>query len=151
MKGADWMFQGRTLLRALVVLAACGWAGMAAAQVCAAPGKDAPATAAGVVNTYYAGTNNRGIGATTVNVGAASGAAGTVTVGDLLLVIQMQGATINTSNNERYGDNVGANATPDSSLSQANGYTAPEPTWATTSSFASPWPRTMRRSPSRPR
>jgi|GEM_PF-7102184 len=40
------------------------------------------------------------------------------------VVAQMQGATLNTRNNERYGDNVGANASPGSSVSQANGYTA---------------------------
>ena len=35
------------------------------------------------------------------------GAATPIAVGDLLLVIQMQDASINTSNDERYGDGTG--------------------------------------------
>lgn len=93
------------------------------AQVCGAPGKDAPGVVGGIVNRYHQGNGNLAVNATTLTLGAASGAADAVAVGDLLLIIQMQGATLNTSNNERYGDNVGANASPGSSVSQANGYT----------------------------
>lgn len=95
------------------------------AQTCAAPGKDSPGTISGIVNTYYpGGSASLAAGATALTLGTpASGAAGTVTVGDLLLVIQMQGASIDTSDDERYGNGVGtAAATPDSSASQANGY-----------------------------
>ncbi len=97
----------------------------AQAQVCAAPGRDAPGTVGGVVNRYHQGNGNRAVGNTTLTLGAASGAAGAVAVGDLLLIIQMQAVTLNTSNDERYGDGVGtANSRPGSSISQANGYTA---------------------------
>ena len=47
-----------------------------------------------------------------------------VTVGDKLMVIQMQGADINSSDDERYGDGTGTAANqPLTTLSQANGYT----------------------------
>lgn len=110
------------LFLAVVLWAA---AGAAVAQTCAAPGKDAPAGPTGVVNTYYAGNGNLAAGATTLNLGAASGAAVTLGVGDLLLVIQMQGVTINSNDDERYGSGSGtAGATPLTTVSQANGYTA---------------------------
>jgi uncharacterized repeat protein (TIGR01451 family) len=94
------------------------------AQVCAAPGKDAPGTVSGVINTYYAGNGNLATSATTLTLGAASGATGnTVSTGDLLLIIGMQGATYDASDDERYGDGTGtAAAQPLTSLSQANGY-----------------------------
>ncbi|MFM9880939.1 MAG: beta strand repeat-containing protein [Burkholderiaceae bacterium] len=101
------------------------WASASQAQVCAAPGKDSPATPAGIVNTYYQGVGSLAINANGLTLGAVSGAAGTVTVGDLLLVMQMQGASIDSSDDERYGDGTGtAGAQPDTSTSQANGYTA---------------------------
>lgn len=100
-------------------------AGVVDAQTCAAPGKDAPGTVAGTVNTYYQGNGNLLAAATSLTLGASSGAVGTVTIGDLLLVVQMQGATIDTNDDERYGDGAGtAEATPASSTSQANGYLA---------------------------
>lgn len=95
------------------------------AQVCAAPGKDGPATPSGIVNTYYQGNGDLLATATALTLGAASGAVGTVTVGDKLIIMQMQGADINTSDDERYGDGTGtAGLKPDSTASQANGYTA---------------------------
>lgn len=97
----------------------------AQAQVCAAPGKDAPGTIGGVINRYHVGNGNRAVGNTTLTLGAASGAADAVAVGDVLLIIQMQAVTLNTSNDERYGDGVGTtNSRPGSSISQSNGYTA---------------------------
>ncbi len=96
------------------------------AQTCAAPGKDAPGSPSGIVNTYYPGSGSLAIGATSLTLGTpASGAADTVAVNDLLLVIQMQGASINTNDDERYGDGTGtAGNTPITTISQANGYTA---------------------------
>src|ERR1700691_85530 len=79
--------------------------------VCAMPGKDGAGGAlSGVVNTYYppaAGTV--AAGATAITLGAAAAAPGAQTaigVGDLLLVIQMQGAQINSTNTSSYGDGV---------------------------------------------
>jgi uncharacterized repeat protein (TIGR01451 family) len=96
----------------------------ALAQVCAAPGKDAPGTISGVVNTYYQGNGNLAIGAASLVLGASTGAAGTVSIGDLLMIIQMQGASINDEDDIRYGDGTGdAGVQLPSTLSQANGYT----------------------------
>ena len=87
------------------------------AQVCAAPGKDgSPGTITGVVNAYYPGTASVAANATSITLGAATGASKTITSGDLLLVIQMQDASINSSNNSRYGDGVNGGA--------GSGYTA---------------------------
>ena len=47
------------------------------------------------------------MGAVSITLGTSRGAATPIAVGDLLLVIQMQDATINTSNDERYGDGTG--------------------------------------------
>lgn len=77
------------------------------AQTCAIPGNDAPATGVtGIVNSYFPGT---GTGASSVQIGVrnASGAATSIDVGDLLLIIQMQGADITNSDNNTYGDGVG--------------------------------------------
>jgi uncharacterized repeat protein (TIGR01451 family) len=81
--------------------------------VCATPGKDGAAgTLTGVVNAYYppgstVGTVNAG--ATSVVLGAAAAAPAAQTAiasGDLLLIIQMQNATINSTNTGAYGDGV---------------------------------------------
>ncbi len=100
--------------------------GAAWAQVCAAPGKDGAAVLSGILNTYYPGNGTLATLATSLVLGGPSvGAAGTVTVGDKLLIIQLQAASIDTSDDERYGDGTGtAAAKPDSTASQANGYTA---------------------------
>jgi uncharacterized repeat protein (TIGR01451 family) len=81
----------------------------AQAQTCAAPGKDGPATISGSnvnINTYFQGNGNLGSGATSLVLGAQTGTAN-VSVGDKLLLVQMQGAEINTSNNNCYGDGRG--------------------------------------------
>ncbi len=84
--------------------------------VCATPGKDgAGGTLTGVVNAYYppgAGVGTVAAGATSILLGAAAGAPAaqtSISSGDLLLIIQMQDATINTTateNTSAYGDGV---------------------------------------------
>jgi len=77
-------------------------------QVCAVPGKDGPGgTLGGVINTYYPGTASVSAGATSIPVGASTGSATPIASGDLLMVIQMQDAAINSSNTDSYGDGVG--------------------------------------------
>jgi hypothetical protein len=77
----------------------------AQAQTCATPGKDGNAgTLTGIVNTYYPGTATANAGATSITIGAATGASTPIASGDLLLVIQMQDAGIDSSNNSSYGD-----------------------------------------------
>jgi uncharacterized repeat protein (TIGR01451 family) len=75
--------------------------------VCATPGHDgAGGTLTGVVNTYYPpfATGTLAAGATTVKLGGSSGAATAIAIGDLLLIMQMQDALINSTNTGAYGD-----------------------------------------------
>jgi uncharacterized repeat protein (TIGR01451 family) len=58
----------------------------------------------GVLNTYYPGTASVAAGATSIPVGTATGAGGAIANGSLLLVMQMQNATINTANTVAYGN-----------------------------------------------
>ncbi|MGB2626054.1 MAG: C25 family cysteine peptidase [Candidatus Acidiferrum sp.] len=79
--------------------------------VCASPGRDgAGGTITGVVNAYYppstAGTLASGSTSVTLGAAAAAGAQKAIAAGDLLLVIQMQGASINSSNTGSYGDGL---------------------------------------------
>jgi uncharacterized repeat protein (TIGR01451 family) len=57
-----------------------------------------------IINTYYPGTASVAVGATSIPVGASTGSATAIGTGDLLLVIQMQDAAINSSNSSSYGD-----------------------------------------------
>jgi uncharacterized repeat protein (TIGR01451 family) len=61
-------------------------------------------TLTSVVNTYYPGTATVAPGATSIPVGAATGAGTAIAAGNLLLVIQMQDASINDSNTVAYGN-----------------------------------------------
>lgn len=78
-----------------------------ASTTCATPAKDGNGAAlAGVVDSYFAGTGTLSAGATSLVLGAANaGSAGTtVAAGDLLLIVQMQNATIDASDTSAYGD-----------------------------------------------
>src|ERR1019366_5327310 len=61
-----------------------------------------------VVNTYYPGVNNPLAGSTSLNIGTADprGSATPISTGDLVLIIQIQGADIDASNTDSYGDNL---------------------------------------------
>ncbi|MFN8091158.1 MAG: C25 family cysteine peptidase [Vicinamibacteria bacterium] len=86
---------------------------VAGAPVCGTPGGPGPGgTLSGVINTYYPATASvsAGVADTCIPVGTARGASATLTSGDLLLVVQMQGATINSTNTNNYGGNVGTGA-----------------------------------------
>ncbi len=71
------------------------------------PGSGTTSLPAGVYNTYYPGAATASAGAVSITLGASRGVPNAIAAGDLLLVIQMQDATINTSNDERYGDGTG--------------------------------------------
>jgi len=58
----------------------------------------------GTVNTYYPGTASVAAGATSIPVGTATGGGSAIAAGNLLLIIQMQDASINDSNNVAYGN-----------------------------------------------
>ncbi|MFD2942752.1 Ig-like domain-containing protein, partial [Flavobacterium notoginsengisoli] len=92
------------------------------AQVCGTPGVDGPVAVTNSVNTYYPINGN-----VTLNAGAQSILLGSVptadshnnsfgtipiSVGDLILIIQMQDATINYSNSANYGSGT-SNSGPD--------------------------------------
>jgi hypothetical protein len=62
--------------------------------------------AATVINTYYPGTANVAAGATSIALGAAAGAATPIAAGDLVLIMQMQDASIDATNTAAYGDGV---------------------------------------------
>jgi uncharacterized repeat protein (TIGR01451 family) len=72
--------------------------------VCSGAALSAGGTLSGPQNTYFPGTASVAVGKTSIPVGAATGAGGTIANGSLLLVIQMQDASINVSNNVAYGN-----------------------------------------------
>lgn len=83
---------------------------IAEGKVCASPGKDgAGGTLAGIVNDYWPGATVAA-GATTITLAAqAGGAAGkAIAIGDLLIVMQMQDAAFDNTNDETYGEGSGS-------------------------------------------
>jgi len=88
-------------------------------EVCAIPGSSGNLTYSGTqnVNTFYPGTANAAANQKVVSIGTAvfSGTTGQtpLAAGDLVLIMQMQGAAINTSNTNAYGS--GNSTTPTNS------------------------------------
>jgi hypothetical protein len=93
-----WLLSGTAALLGLV-------AQQASAQTCPIVND---ATATGTVNTYYPGLGTVAVAATavTVNMNASTGVNQGIAVSDLLLLIQMQDADINSTNSDAYGDNT---------------------------------------------
>ena len=93
----------------------------ASATPCAVPGSTGPGgTLGGIVNTYFPGATNAAAGATSISVGTSRGAATPIADGDLLLVIQMQDAAIDSTNTDTYGDGVvGSPASGSTALNNA--------------------------------
>ncbi len=83
-------------------------------QRCATPGKDGGGPVSGVVNTYFSSVTSIASGSTSIIVGPGVGASTPITFGDLLLIIQVQGANVQGDNTNLYGDN--------SPSAPANGY-----------------------------
>src|SRR5437867_7781001 len=80
----------------------------AAGQNCATPGQDGPnPNLSGIVNTYYPGVDGTTLaaGATSIPVGAPVGGQA-IAADNLLLVIQMQDADIDSTDTDSYGDGV---------------------------------------------
>ncbi len=77
-----------------------------AAGGCATPGRDGTASLSGVINTYYPGVGTAAAASTTITLGATTGATTPIAIGDLVLVIQMQDAAIDSTNTGAYGDGV---------------------------------------------
>ena len=102
-----------------------------AAQSCAIPGRDGPASPSGVVNSFYPGlTGTVAAGSAVVPIGAIDTGDATdlrpstpIAAGDLLIVMQMQDAVISTVGTDAYGDGVsGGRATGVQSLNNAGRY-----------------------------
>ncbi len=75
----------------------------------ATPGKDGVGgVLSGVVNTYFSGLGTVSAGSRTLVLGNVNtnGSSQSIGVGDLLLVIQMQGATLELADADLYGDGV---------------------------------------------
>lgn len=89
------------------------------AQVCATPGRDGTTTVAGTINSVWPVSVNGTYGPATasLSLGTRRGAAVNLAAGDLALVIQMQCATITTTNSNAYGDGVAGDP--------ASGFTEP--------------------------
>lgn len=107
------------MMRSILLLLWLFAAVPAQAAFCASPGRDGDGIGlTGVVNSYWPGAASAATGATSISLGAGTGPAA-IAAGDLLLVIQMQDAQINSSNNSRYGD--GVNGDPGSGATSDNG------------------------------
>ena len=74
----------------------------------------------GVINTYYPGTATAAAGSTSITLGTATGSSTAIAAGDLVLIMQMQDAAINTSNNSQYGDGISGSGS--SNLNNAGVY-----------------------------
>jgi uncharacterized repeat protein (TIGR01451 family) len=74
------------------------------AQVCGKPGGAGVGSLSGVINTYFSPTaSSAAAGNTSIALGASAGAGNQIDSGDLLLIIQMQDASISSSNSNLYG------------------------------------------------
>jgi hypothetical protein len=93
------------------------------AQVCS--GFPDGGTLTGIVNTYYRGQGTNSAGATRIRVyndGTVRGAGAAIGAGDMLLVIQMQDANINTDNGDTYGDGVASTPANGQTTLNSSGY-----------------------------
>ncbi|MEL6854960.1 MAG: isopeptide-forming domain-containing fimbrial protein, partial [Cyanobacteria bacterium J06607_13] len=86
---------------------------IAGPNVCATPGIDGPVNATDIVNSYFPPlsntTLNSGDNTLTVDSAYAGGANVDISVGDMLMIIQMQDAQIDSSNTASYGSGNAAN------------------------------------------
>ena len=98
----------------------------AQSSVCVNAGKDGVGsiTTATSVNTYFApsaaGVLNAGTASPSVALKAGVGASTPIAVGDLLIIMQMQDASIDSDNDQRYGDGSGI---PGNTSGPGAGYT----------------------------
>ncbi|WBA42650.1 Ig-like domain-containing protein [Hymenobacter canadensis] len=80
-------------------------------KVCSEPGKDGPGalTASSVPNTYFQIASGTVVNAGNTSIPLAAAASGStpISAGDIVLIMQMQGADINTTNTTAYGTSTG--------------------------------------------
>jgi uncharacterized repeat protein (TIGR01451 family) len=103
-----------TKFSALRVIALAGllviFSQVEAQQICARPGNEGSFTSGGTVNSYYAPATGITIAvdsAPTISLTNKRGATSALAAGDLVMVIQMQCADINSSSSSSYGSNTG--------------------------------------------
>jgi hypothetical protein len=97
------------------------------ADSCCTPGRDgAGVNITGIINTYWpATTATLGTGSTSVALGGynVSGASTPIAAGDMLMIMQMQDATIDATNTDAYGDGVaGGSASGTTGLNNSGRY-----------------------------
>ncbi|MCP4047088.1 MAG: hypothetical protein GY732_14000 [Gammaproteobacteria bacterium] len=82
-----------------------------APNVCSASGDTGSAPSSGIVNTYYPATASVSAAGTSIELGTSIGSTTPISAGDLVMIIQMQDAVIDESNDVNYGDGaaVGSN------------------------------------------
>jgi hypothetical protein len=75
---------------------------------CGNPGVDGVGTISTIPNTYWPGTANANAGQKNITLGGYNAAGSNVPIaaGDMVMIIQIQGADINTSNSDAYGDGI---------------------------------------------
>lgn len=83
---------------------------VSAAEFCAFPGRDGDRSVQGVVNLWFASPARSELspGSREIQVDQEVRGLGELQSGDLLLLVQMQGATLDPANTDSYGDGVGA-------------------------------------------
>ncbi len=98
------------MVRPLVLIALLLPAPLLAAGLCGFPGRDGDAEAAGVVNLWLASAPESLLepGSRWLPLGAARRGRGQLEIGDLALLVQMQGAQLSAANDDSYGDGIGA-------------------------------------------
>ncbi len=109
---------GIQCLIALFALLGPGWL---LAQTCAIPGLLGPVALSAVANSYFPGIANANAGNTSISLGLRTGAATDISPGDLLLIIQMQGAEINSTDTNQYGDGAGSGVNENNTGDPARG------------------------------
>ena len=116
-----------TSLIFLLLLLTNSYVGVSQCSVMPTVGTTTLSTANFIANSYYPGaggaTCTPGATSTTVGTINAAGNASTIVAGDLVVLIQMQGADINTTNSDQYGDGSGVGTVPSATTTSATGYT----------------------------
>src|SRR5688572_26859685 len=113
----------RQLLAVVTALAAALVSTIAVAQTCSVPGQAGTITALNAQpNSFFPGSASAAAGATSLAIGVGTGVNRNIFPGDLLLIIQMQGADFDNTNTNAYGDGT-ANAGLTSTVAfGVNGY-----------------------------
>jgi uncharacterized repeat protein (TIGR01451 family) len=114
---------GQLIRMFLVLLLGIGGWVNAFSQTCSIPGQaGTEAALLAQPNTFFSGSASPAAGATSITVGAGTGLARAVNAGDLLLIIQMQGADINATSTNAYGGGTSVPAVTNTVAFGASGY-----------------------------